>query len=319
MSSLSFDTTSQVSEEEHTILSLSDDSTSEINPDIAEVLQMTKKQQIDSKKFEKELMMGEKASKRWTKTQVDTVAAIKDAELFAKNYEYERLQAEFQANLAAKEAETSAEIRQIEAEIGELRTEISSLEIELGEVKDSRKQQLISVRTQIQEYLRMLQDKEIAHNKQIEKLKEALQAVTEKHRNDIEILQTEADNEDQLVEIEIQRLSHSIEQYRRELHKTENTQNHRMAESATVIEMLNNEIENSKARASSTTNEAQATQDKLSRMQQDLIKAEEQILILEEQLKYADEQKAEMKVEVSKLNRALWEARRKKLAYNDIL
>ena len=307
------------SQDEQTILSLSDESVSDLNSELAEVVMIPKRQAEENKKFERELLNNDKASKKWAKTQVDTVAAIKDAELFAKHNELERIQAEFQTNLANKEAEIGDEMRQIEQECGDLRTQIQTLEIELAEVKERRKHNLISVRTELQSYIQQLNDKQIAHSKQIQKLNEALEAVRDKHQNDLIVIQNEADNDGKLIDIEIQRFNTTIEQYRREIHKTDNLQNRKMTDSQNVIEMLTNEIENSKNRLNNSKNEIIETQNKYSKMQQELSKTEEQIGAFEEQLRYEDQQKSQLKTEIDKLSRSLWNARRARLEKNELI
>lgn len=318
MSSSSFETSSfNVSEDISVSQSISSEEMSNMDPELLEVRQITMRQKQDFKKLERELLQTEKISKKWARTQVDTVAAIKDAELTTKQYEFERDNEEHLAAFAAKEAEVDNEIRQIDAECNELKSQIHSLEIELGEVKDKRKHDLNTVRSDNQKLLRNLEQKKIGHENQIEQLKNALQAVTEKHRRDIEIINDEAATSDQLIEIDTQRVSAEIERIRRYLSKTDQIHNRRMAEANQAIEMLKNEIEASKARSHQMMDESENTKTQISQMHNDLFKAEEQSDILTAQLQDAEAQKAEMRDELNKLNRAMWNERRAKLLRAD--
>jgi predicted nuclease with TOPRIM domain len=160
-------------------------------PDIVETKHLTLRQEQDVRKYQREVMQSERTAKKWTQVQINTFAAIKDAELVAKRFELERIQAEFQNELANKEAEIDAEMREIESECGELRIEIQTLELELSEVKEQRKRDLLAVRAEIATSLRDMEEKEITHRTQIQKL----------------------------VKIEIQRVSKMIECTRNDMYK----------------------------------------------------------------------------------------------------
>lgn len=308
MSSSSYETSISSEQDEQNSDYLKDISVSD--PDIAEAIRMTRRQEYDNQRYEKELMQSEKKAKRWTKTQVDTVAAIKDAELVAKRYELERLQTEFQIELATKEAEIDAEMREVDAECGELRVEVQRLEIELSEIKEQRKRNLLSVRSEIASSLREMEQKEIAHATQIRKLQEALAALTEKHKQDIENMNAETDNALDLIDIDIQRLSAAIERSRNDAFKSDEIQSHRMSEATSTIEMLRSEIAASHERAQGLREEAEQARSKLGQLEQDLFKAEERSHVLAEQLSYAEEQKRLMKNEIMKLDRSLWNTRK---------
>ncbi|OHS92944.1 hypothetical protein TRFO_12120 [Tritrichomonas foetus] len=316
MSSSSLEYSSMISDPS-TSVSLSDDDISNSNPDLAEVQMLTRMQTIQSKKYQKELLQSERRSKKWAKTQVDTVAAIKDAELMAKQYEFERLQAEFNTELANKEVEIDSEMREIDAECGDLRIQVQQLEIELGEVKDSRKRNLLAVRSQIQAALREMEQKEVAHAKQINQLQTALASVIEKHKKDIYLMRDEAATSDQVIEIEIQRLSQDIERYRRNMSKSDQTQGRRMTEAGQTIEMLKNEIQSSYERTKVLRDEFEDSQIHLLKLQQDLIKIEEYSQILHEQLTTAEDHKMQMKNELAKLDRAVWNGRKTYLLRSD--
>jgi chromosome segregation ATPase len=150
------DTSSNLSEDE-TSLNLALNDISGADPETVEAKRLTLRQELDNRKYQREIAQAEKNAKKWTKTQVTTVAAIKDAELVAKRYELERVQAEFQTELANKEAEIDAEVREIETECGELRVEIQQLELELSEVKEQRKRNLLSIRSEIASSLRVME------------------------------------------------------------------------------------------------------------------------------------------------------------------
>ncbi|OHT03449.1 hypothetical protein TRFO_06695 [Tritrichomonas foetus] len=317
MSTSSFETSSSLVTDHEISLSNSSDEFSTDDPVLLDVLQLTKRHKIESKKFERELLQTERTSKKWTKTQVDTVAAIKDAELTTKQHELDRLREEFQTTLANKEAEIDNEIRQIDVERGELVSQVHSLEIELGDIKDKRKHDLIQVRSDLQNALRELEQKQANHANQIQKLQEALQAVTEKHKHDIELLNEEAATGDHLIDIDSQKIQADIERVRRQLSKTDQIHNRRMAEATQAIEMLQNEIESSKNRSRQNINETENNRAKYAQLQADLLKAEEQTEILSAQLTDAEQQKSEMRQEVVKLNRSLWNERRTKLLRSD--
>ena len=305
------------SQDEQTILSLSDESVSDLNSELAEVVMIPKRQAEENKKFERELLNNDKASKKWVKTQVDTVAAIKDAELFAKHNELERIQAEFQTNLANKEAEVDAEMREIQSECGELRSEIQSLELELSEVKEQRKKSILQVRSEIAASIKNMEAREIDHDTQIAQLKAVLDDLVAKHQNDLAAAQEGYTADEQIINAEIQRLSESIERYRKDIFKCDDTQGRRMSEAASTIEMLKSEIAASHDRTITMRDEVEATQKKLMQLQQELYKAEEQSRILKEQIAYTEEQKKIMKNELNKLDRSLWNNRKTVLLHND--
>ena len=316
MSSSSLETSSMISDASVSV-SISDDDASNSNPDLADVQLITHRQAIESKKYQKELLQTEIRSKKWAKAQVATVAAIKDAELMAKQYELERLQAEFNTELVNKEVEIDTEMREIDGECGDLRIQIQQLEIELGEIKDRRKRNILQVRSIIQHSLREMEKKEIAHAKQIQELQNALNAVTEKHKKDILLMNEESANNDQMIEIEIQRLNTDIERYRKNLTKTDQVQGRRMTEASQTIEMLKTEISSSDERTKALMDEFDSTQAKLVKLQQDLMKIEEQSHIFHEQLMNAEEQKTQMRNELNKLDRTIWNGRKTELLRAD--
>lgn len=293
-----------------TSISLSDDDISINNPNLVDIQMMTRKHSIESKRYQKELFQTEKRSKKWAKAQVDTVAAIKDAELIAKQYEFERLQEEFNQEFANKEVEIDMEMREVDAECGDLRIQVQQLEIQLGEIKDRRKRDLLAARKQIQDSLKEMEQKELAHSKQIQQLQAALAAIEEKHKRDISIIQDEANTADHLIEIEIQRSSQEIERYRYNLSKTDQIQGRRMTEASQTIEMLKSEISSSYERANALRDEFDNTQAKLVKLQQTLVKAEEQSQIYHEQLKDLEERKSMMRAELAKLDRDIWNNRK---------
>lgn len=296
-----------------TSISLLDDDISNNDPNLIEIQMLTRRHSIESKRYQKELFQTEKRSKKWAKAQVDTVAAIKDAELIAKQYEFERLQEEFNQELANKEVEIDTEMREIDAECGDLRIQVQQLEIQLGEIKERRKRNLLAVRQKIQADLKEMEQKEIAHSKQIQQLQEALFAVEEKHKRDILVIQDEAGTSDNLIEIEIQRSSQEIERYRYNLSKTDQIQGRRMTEANQTIEMLKNEISSSYERTKALRDEFDNTQAKLVKLQQTLVKAEEQSQIFHEQLQNAEERKTMMSAELAKLDRDIWNNRKTQL------
>lgn len=300
-----------------TSISLSDDDISNNNPNLVDIQMLTRKHSIESKRFQKELFQTEKRSKKWAKAQVDTVAAIKDAELIAKQYELERLQEEFNQEFANKEVEIDMEMREVDAECGDLRIQVQQLEIQLGEIKDRRKRDLLSARKQIQDSLKEMEQKELAHSKQIQQLQSALAAVEEKHKRDISIIQDEASTADHLIEIEIQRSSQEIERYRHNLSKTDQIQGRRMTEASQTIEMLKNEIASSYERTNALRDEFDSTQAKLVKLQQTLVKVEEQSQIYHEQLQDLEERKTMMRAELAKLDRDIWNNRKTQLLRTD--
>lgn len=300
-----------------TSISLSDDDITNNNPNLVDIQMLTRKHLIESKRYQKELFQTEKRSKKWAKAQVDTVAAIKDAELIAKQYEFERQQEEFNQEMANKEVEMDAEMREIDAECGDLRIQIQQLEIQLSEVKDKRKRDLLAARKQIQDSLKEMEQKELAHSKQIQQLQAALAAVEEKHKRDISVIQDEASTADHLIEIEIQRSSQEIERYRYNLSKTDQIQGKRMTEASQTIEMLKNEITSSYERANALRDEFDNTQAKLVKLQQTLVKAEEQSQIYHEQLHDLEERKSMMRAELAKLDRDIWNTRKTILLRTD--
>ena len=316
MSSSSFDTSSSISDPDP-ILSEGLDDISGSDPDIVEAKRLTRRQEIDTKKYQRTLLQTEKNSKKWTRNQVETVAAIKEAEIEAKRYELERIRNEFQTELANREAETDAEMREIEAECGELLVEIQQLEMELSEEKEQRKRKLLTVRSQIQAALNDMQQKEVAHAAQISKLKNALQQLQEKHRDEIKELQNDGANENHLIDIEIKRVTEAIERYRSDTYKADDIQSHRMSEAAATIEMLKSEISASIDRSKNMRDEAEQQRAKLVQLRQELFKAEERSQILSEQLTYQEDQKKLMKQEITKLDRSLWNTRKTTLLRND--
>ena len=315
-STSSLDTASNFSD----IDSISDQSFGDfgrMGQDNADVEGIFKSQNVEIRKFQRELLKSQKNTKKWTKTQVDTVAAIKEAEIEAKRYELDRLQAQYEADLANKEAEYDAEMREIQSECGELRSEIQSLELELSEVKEQRKKSILQVRSEIAASIKNMEAREIDHDTQIAQLKAVLDDLVAKHQNDLAAAQEGYTADEQIINAEIQRLSESIERYRKDIFKCDDTQGRRMSEAASTIEMLKSEIAASHDRTITMRDEVEATQKKLMQLQQELYKAEEQSRILKEQIAYTEEQKKIMKNELNKLDRSLWNNRKTVLLHND--
>ena len=295
------------------VMSETFDDISGSDPDIVEAKRLTKLQEIESRNYQRELRNAERNSKKWTKRQVETVTAIKEAEIEAKRYELERIRNEFQAELANKEAETDAEMREVEAECGELMAEIQQLEMVLSEEKEQRKRDLLSVRSQIAMALKDLEQKEIEHAAQISKLTNTLAALQEKHKEEIIAIQNDGENEKHLIDIEIQRITEAIDRSRRNTYKSDDLQGHRMSEASATIEMLKSEIAASYERSKNMREEADQQRGRLSQLQQELFKAEERSHALSEQLQYQEEQKKVMKQEITKLDRSLWNTRKSTL------
>ena len=70
------------------------------------------------------------------KTKIDTHTAIRNAELSAKQFEFERLQAEYEGELASKEVELDSQMREEQNVINELNAKIELLEVELSNIKE---------------------------------------------------------------------------------------------------------------------------------------------------------------------------------------
>ena len=317
MSSSSFDTASSITSDPDQGFSETFDDISCDDPDIAEAKRLTKIQERESRRYQRELKHAEQNSKKWTKRQVETVTAIKEAEIEAKRYELERIRNEFQVELANKEAETDAEMREIEAECGELMAEIQQLEMVLSEEKDQRKRDLLAVRSQIAAALKDMEQKEVAHAAQISKLTNALAALKEKHKEELLAIQNDTDNEAHLIDIEIQRLTEAMNRCRQDTYKADDMQGHRMSEASSTIEMLKSEIAASYDRSKNLRSEADQQRGRLSKLQQELFKAEERSHVLSEQLQYQEEQKKIMKQEITKLDRSLWNSRKSTLLRHD--
>jgi chromosome segregation ATPase len=312
MSSSSLDTSSAISDDDPASeLSLDDAPGTDRN--IAEARRLTARQESDAKRYRRDVLQAEKKSKKWAKVQVSTVATIKDAELVARRFDIQRVQAEFAAELAAKEGEIDAEMRDIEAECSDLRLEIQSLELELSDVKEQRKRNLLSVRAEIAQSLNDMRQKEAGPAGQIQKLQSALAQLSEKHRRDIEEMQAGASNGDRLIDVEIQRIAEAVERCRKELYRCDEVQGQRMNEAQSTIEMLRAEIQASNERSHNMRDEIEQTRGKLGQLQQELFKAEERSQVLVEQLQWSDGQKKLMKLEIGKLDRSLWNTRRAKL------
>ena len=317
MSSSSLDASSSMNTDQDPMLSETFDDISGSDPDIVEAKRLTKLQEMETKRYQRELMQTEKSSKKWTRHQVETVTAIKEAEIEAKRYELERIRNEFQTELLNKEAETDAEMREIEAECGELMAEIQQLEMELSEEKDQRKRNLLTVRSQIAAALKDMEQKEIEHAAQISKLTTALASLQDRHKEELMAIQNDGDNEVHLVDIEIQRVSEAIDRCRQDTYKADDIQGHRMSEASATIEMLRSEIAASYDRQKNMRDEAEQQRARLGQLRQELFKAEERSHVLNEQLQYQEEQKKLMKQEITKLDRSLWNCRKTTLLRND--
>lgn len=299
------------------MLSETFDDISGSDPDIAEAKRLTRRQEIETKRYQRELMQTERDSKKWTKHQVETVTAIKEAEIEAKRYELERIRNEFQAELLSKEAETDAEMREIEAECGDLMAEIQQLEMELSEEKEQRKRNLLLLRSQIAAALKDMEQKEIEHSAQISKLTNALAGLQDKHKEELAAVQNDGENENHLVDIEIQRVTEAINRCRQDTYKADDIQSHRMGEASATIEMLRSEISASYDRVKNMRDEAEQQRARLAQLRQELFQAEERSNVLSEQLQYQEEQKKLMKQEIAKLDRSLWNCRKTTLLRND--
>ena len=285
-----------------------------ISPEIASIY---KNQNREIQRFQKDVVRSSRNAKKWAKTQVDTVTAIKEAEIEQHRYNLERLQNEYEAALDVKEFQNDEEIREIQTECGELRVEIQNLEFELSEVKEQRKRNLLAVRSEIAAQIKNMEAKEIDHETQISQLKAVLDDLVIKHQNDLRA-QYESDAADEeIVDTEIKRVTDSIDRYRQEIFKCDDIQSRRMAEAASTIEMLKSEISASQERTVGIRSEVESTQKNLMKLQQELYKADEQSRVLKEQIAYMDEQKKLMRNELSKLDRALWNNRKTVLLKND--
>ena len=148
-------------------------------------------------------------------------------------------------------------------------------------------------------------------------MEDALQAVSEKHRHDIELINDEAATGDHLIEIETQKIQADVERIRRQLSKTDQIHNKRMTEANQAIDMLNHEIEASKERLKQMINDTEGSKTKYSQLQSELLKIEDQVQIVTSQLTDAEHQKSEMRAEITKLNRSIWNERRARLLHND--
>ena len=316
ISTSSFETSSfNTTEQELSTTTVSDD-LSVSDPALLEVRQYSIRAKQETKRFEKEILQGEKYSKKWAKTQVETLAAIKEAELTTKQYDLERAHEEFQTDLANKEAEFDSKIREIDAVCNELRTQVHQFEIELGEVKDRRKHDLMQVRVELESSLREMEQKKIAHSNQIGQLQDAYNALVEKHKKDISIQNEESETNNQLIEMDLQRVTAEIERVRRVLAKTDQIQTKRISESTQAIEMLNREIDGCKNRTAQILENTENVKNQYSQMQANLMKQEEHAQIFSAQLEEAEREKAEMRTEFNKLNRSLWNERRARLIRN---
>lgn len=312
-SSLSF----SLNNSEPSSISLSSDNISNIDPNLYEFQQLTRRQNMDSKRIQKELLHSDRKSKKWMKAQVETVAAIKAAELEAKQFELERSQAENNIDLANKDAEIDSKMRDIDSECGNLRLQIQQLEITLGEIKDSRKRDLLNVRSEIQAQLNDMRQKEIQHSKQIDQLQTALKLLVEKHENDLGLVQENANSSIQVVDLEIQRVQQEMQRCRKNLSKADQVHSKRVTEADQTIEMLKNEIASSYERVNSLSEEYDETQAKLVKLQQALIKADETSRMNHEQLQMAEQHKIQLQTEFSKIDRALWNNRKNLLLQTD--
>jgi chromosome segregation ATPase len=158
-----------------------------------------------------------------------------------------------------------------------------------------------------------MEQKEMAHAAQIQKLQAALAQITDKHRRDIGDLQAEAANGDKLIEIEIERVSELVERARGDMYKLDEVQSHRMSDALATVEMLRGEISSSSERSQSLREETEQMRANLAQLQQDLFKAEERSQVLSEQVASSQEQKRLMRIEIGKLDRSIWNNRKTKL------
>ncbi|EAY19349.1 hypothetical protein TVAG_452630 [Trichomonas vaginalis G3] len=285
--------------------------------DINDVEQLIKTQNAEAKRFQLGILKSQKNMKKWTKTQVDTVSAIREAEVEAKRYELERLQAEYEADLANKETEFESELRDIQTECGELRVKIQQLELELSEVKESRKRDLLTVRSQIESSLKEMEASSMSHDNQIVQLKAVLDDLRQKHQNDIDHALLESQSTEEITDSQISQIVDSINRLQRESRHSDESYGMKMNESQSTIEMLKGEISSSQDRTRLLCDEIQVAQQKLASLQQDLYKCEEQSRMLKEQIIFADEQKKIMKNELNKLDSALWNTKKSTIMTQD--
>lgn len=274
-------------------------------------------QNKEVRKFQKDLIRNQQNVKKWTKTQVDTFTVIREAELEARRYELERLQGEYEADLANKEAEIDAELREIQAECGELRVQIQSLEYELSEIKEQRKRDILTTRTEIAQSIKSMENREYEHNVQIAQLRSVMNDLVQKHQSDLNMQQEVGFGDDKIISNEINRLASALDKYKQEFYKNDDNYNKRMAEATSTIEMLKGEINSSQERTLQMRDEIEQEHKKLMKLQQELYRSEEQAKILKEQIIFADEQKKLMKNEVVKLDRSLWQTRKTVLLQMD--
>jgi chromosome segregation ATPase len=137
--------------------------------------------------------------------------------------------------------------------------------------------------------------------------------VGDKHRGEIDGMRDEAVNADHMVDLEIQRVTETIERYRKELYKADSIQSQRMSEAGGTIEMLRGEIGASNDRYQNMREEMEQTRARLSQLEQELFTAEERSQVLTEQLAFSEEQKRLTKIEIAKLDRTLWNNRKTRL------
>ena len=64
-------------------------------------------------------------------------------------------------------------------------------------------------------------------------------------------------------------------------------------------------------------NDTEGSKTKYSQLQSELLKIEDQVQIVTSQLTDAEHQKSEMRAEITKLNRSIWNERRARLLHND--
>ena len=285
---------------------------SDDDPDIQETKRLTQIQINQTQRYNKELKQARKSAQRLAKTHIEAHTLVKEAELEEKKYELEKMRAEREAEIASRQEEADEEIRALHDSCGQLQNEIADLERELSEVKEERKHNLLFVRSQIEKSLKDLEKRQLDHAQQVNQLKFSLSSLIQKHQQEYEAIQTEADTQLQVYDTEIANLNDSIERVRNELIGRDEIQNQRMNELLTAIESLKAENLAAVEQSNNTDEEINQIRIRYTQLQQELYKCEEESQILTEQLLYGEEQKKILKKEVSKLEKSLWNIRKTK-------
>ena len=277
---------------------------------LSEIDSILKIHEKEQKKIENEILKNEKKSKKWTKTQLDTVATIKEVEIESKRFELERIQGEFEAELANREADFDSEMREVQSKYGELMIQIQTLEFELSEVKDQRKRNLLNVRSEIANSLKDMESREISHSTQINQLKFVLDELISKNQKELISLE-ESNNSDYIfIQTEMERIVNNINKIQIDLNKNDEIHNKKLSEANSTIELLKSEIISSKERTKSIKEDLDNTYQKLNNYQNEFLKVEEESKILKEQISYIEDQKKFFKNELNKIDKSIWKSKR---------